>query len=120
MVASQPCDFLSEIGLSPALCRRGWVSQTVGLWLAGGGKFHRKAPRKISAPAEVLPHWRARIEAEVNNDAIRDPLWFGLYTGMRRDEVLTLRWDRVEMDTPRSSWRRPKPGFPWSFRSRGN
>ena len=92
----------------------------MGLWLAGGGKFHRKAPRKISAPAEVLPHWRARIEAEVNNDAIRDPLWFGLYTGMRRDEVLTLRWDRVEMDTPRSSWRRPKPGFPWSFRSRGN
>ena len=24
-------------------------------------------------------------------------LWFGLYTGMRRDEVLTLRWERVDM-----------------------
>ncbi len=70
----------------------------VDLWLAGGGKFHRKARRKISAPADVLPCWRAGIESEVNNPAIRDALWFGLYTGMRRDEVLTPRWERVDMD----------------------
>ena len=68
----------------------------VDLWLAGGGKCHRKARRKISAPAEVLPCWRAGIEAEVHNPAIRDALCFGLYTGMRRDEVLTLRRDRVD------------------------
>ena len=48
-------------------------------------------------PAEVLPCWSADIEAEVNNEAIRDALWFGLYTGMRRDEVLTLRWERVDL-----------------------
>lgn len=47
---------------------------------------------------KVLLCWRAGIEAEVNNPAIRDALWFGLYTGMCRDEVLTLRWERVEMD----------------------
>ena len=70
----------------------------VDLWLAGGGKFHRKARRKISAPPEVLPCWRAGIEAEVNNPAIRAAFRFGLYTGMRRDEVLTLRWERVDMD----------------------
>ena len=69
----------------------------VDLWLAGGGKFHRKKRRKISAPAEVLPCWRAGIEAEVHNPAIRDALWFGLYTGMRREEVLTLRWERVDL-----------------------
>ena len=69
----------------------------VDLWLAGGGKFHRKVRRKISTPAEVLPCWRVGIEAEVNNPAICDALWFGLYTGMRRDEVLTLRWERVDM-----------------------
>ena len=40
-------------------------------------QFHRKARRKISAPAEVLPCWRAGIETEVNNPAIRDALWFG-------------------------------------------
>ena len=69
----------------------------VDLWLAGGGKFHRKKRRKISAPAEVLPCWRAGIEAEVCNPAIRDALWFGLYTGIRREEVLTLRWERVDL-----------------------
>ena len=70
----------------------------VDLWIAGGGKFHRKTRRKISTLAEVLPCWRAGIEAEVNNPAIRDALWFGLYTGMRREEVLTLRWERVDME----------------------
>ena len=84
----------------------------VGLWLAGGGKFHRKARRKISAPAEVLPRWRAGIQAEVNNDTIRDALWFGLYTGMRRDEVLTLRWDRVGMDTLSFLVEETKTGVP--------
>lgn len=44
----------------------------VDLWLASGGKFHRKAGRKIPALAEVLPCWRAGIEAEVNSPAIRD------------------------------------------------
>ena len=29
--------------------------------------------------------------------AARDALWFGLYTGMRIGEVLTLRWERVDM-----------------------
>ena len=69
----------------------------VDLKLAGGGKFHRKTRRKISTPAEVLPCWRAGIEAEVLNPTIRDALWFGLYTGMRREEVFTLRWERVDM-----------------------
>ena len=45
----------------------------------------------------MLPCWRAGIKAEVNNPAIRDALWFGLYTGTRRDEVLTLRWERVDL-----------------------
>ena len=83
----------------------------VDLWLAGGGRFHRKARRKISAPAEVLPCWSAGIEAEVNNPAIRDALWFGLYTGMRRDEVLT-RWERVDMDTLTFRIEETKTGVP--------
>ena len=82
------------------------------LWLAGGGKFHRKARRKISAPAEVLPCWRDGIEAEVNNQVIRDALWFGLYTGMRRDEVLTLRWERVDMEALTFRVEETKTGVP--------
>ena len=45
----------------------------------------------------MLPCWRAGIEAEVPTPAARDALWFGLYTGMRIGEVLTLRWERVDM-----------------------
>ena len=80
----------------------------VDLWLAGGGKFHRKVRRKIS----VLPCWRAGIEAEVNNPAILDALWFGLYTGMRRDEVLTLRWQQVDMAAMTFRVEETKTGVP--------
>ena len=69
----------------------------VELWMAGGGRYHPKRRRRISSPAEVLPCWRAGIEAEVPTPAARDALWFGLYTGMRIGEVLTLRWERVDM-----------------------
>ena len=69
----------------------------VDVWLAGGGKSHRRARRKISTPGEVLPCWRAGIEVEVHNPAIRDALLFGLYTDMRREKVPTLRWERVDM-----------------------
>ena len=69
----------------------------VDLWLAGGGRYHRPRRRKISAPAEVLPCWKKGIEAAVGMASARDALWFGLYTGMRLDEVLSLRWERVDM-----------------------
>ena len=97
-----------------------WLRNPVDLWLASGGKFHRKARRKISASAEVLPCWRAGIEAEVNNPAIRDAIWFGLYTGMRREEVLTLRSERVGMDALPSGSRKPRPACPWNSPSPGN
>ena len=69
----------------------------VDLWLAGGGRYHRPRRRKISAPAEVLPCWKQGIEAAVGMASARDALWFGLYTGMRLNEVLPLRWERVDM-----------------------
>ena len=69
----------------------------VDLWLAGGGRYHRPRRRKISAPAEVLPCWKKGIEAAVGMASARDALWFGLYTGMRLNEVLPLRWERVDM-----------------------
>ena len=69
----------------------------VDLWLAGGGEYHPPKRRKISTPAEVLPRWRAGIEAQVVTPAARDAFRFGLYTGMRINEVLPLRWERVDM-----------------------
>ena len=109
--ANRAMSLLRSIYRRPCVDHDG-LRNPVDLWLAGGGKFHRKARRKISAPAEVLPCWRAGIEAEVNNPAIRDALWFGLYTGMRRDEVLTLRWDRVDMDALTFRVEETKTGVP--------
>ena len=73
----------------------------VSLWLAEGGRFHVKPRREISTPAEVLPRWRAGIEAEVDNAVIRDALYFAMYTGLLREEVLTLNWEHVDMATRR-------------------
>ena len=111
--ANRAMSLLRSIYRRPCVDHDG-LRNPVDLWLAGGGKFHRKARRKISAPAEVLPCWRAGIEAEVNNPAIRDALWFGLYTGMRRDEVLTLRWERVDIDALTFWVEETKTGVPWS------
>ena len=70
----------------------------VTLWLAGGGRYHRPVRRRISSPAEVLPRWRAGIEAVVTVPATRDIFWFGMYSGMRRGEIIGLRWDRVHRE----------------------
>ena len=70
----------------------------VDLWLAGGGRYHRAVRRRISTPAEVLPRWVSAIEAEVIVPATRDIFWFGMYTGMRRGEIMGLCWDRVDLE----------------------
>ncbi len=70
----------------------------VDLWLAAGGRFNAKRRRRIPGPAEVLPRWRAGIEAVVINPALRDIFLIGLYTGMRRGEVVSLRWERVDLE----------------------
>ena len=70
----------------------------VELWLAGGGRYHRAVRRRSSTPAEVLPRWWAAIEAEVIVPATRDIFWFGIYTGMRRGEIMALCWDRVDLE----------------------
>ena len=95
--ANQAISLLRSIYRRPCVDRQG-LRNPVDRWLAGGGRYHGKVRRKISAPAEVLPCWRAGIEAEVANPVARDAFWFGLYTGMRLNEVLALRWERVDIE----------------------
>ncbi len=94
--ANQTMSFLRSVYRRPCVDHDG-LRNPVEQWLAGGGRYHRKKRRRISAPAEVLPRWRAGIEAEVRNPVHRDLLMFGLYTGMRRGEIMPLRWERVNM-----------------------
>ena len=68
----------------------------VALWAAAGGRLHPSKRRQIEAPADVLPAWVQGIESAVYHSAIRDLFWAGLYTGMRLDEVRSLRWERVD------------------------
>ena len=70
----------------------------VDQWRATGGRPHRQRSRRIPPPAEVLPCWHRGIETAVRNHVARDAFRFGLYTGMRRDEVLGLRWAQVDMN----------------------
>ena len=69
--ANQAMSLLRSVYRRPCVDLDG-LRNPVDLWLAAGGKFHRKLRRKISTPAEVLPCWRAGIEAEASNPVMRD------------------------------------------------
>ena len=72
----------------------------VALWRAGGGRLHPARRRTIAPPAEVLPRWRRGIAA-VPVAVVRDMVWFGLFTGLRRREVSELRWEHVQAEQGR-------------------
>ena len=95
--ANQAMSFLRSVYRRPCVDYEG-LRNPVEQWLAGGGRYHRKKRRMISSPAEVLPRWREGIEKAVRNPVHRDLLWFGVYTGMRRGEIMPLRWERVDSD----------------------
>ena len=70
----------------------------VDQWRAAGGRPHRPRRRTIPPPAEVLPRWHRGIETVVHNPVARDVIRFGLYAGMRKSEVFSLEWGRIDLD----------------------
>ena len=96
MPANQCLSFLRSVYRRPCVDYEG-LRNPVEQWLAGGGRYHRKTRRRISSPVEVLPCWRRGMEAAVRNPVHRDVLLFGLYTGMRRGEIMLLRWEDVDL-----------------------
>ena len=94
---NQAMSLLRSVYRRPCADHEG-LRNPVDLWLAAGGRFNAKRRRRIPGPAEVLPRWRAGIEAVVVNPSLRDIFLIGLYTGMRRSEVVSLRWERVDME----------------------
>ena len=75
--------------------------------------FMRLSPVLYTPLPRQLPRWPQR--AQGRNPAIRDGLWFGLYTGMRREEVVTLRRERVDMDALAFRVEETKTGVPLEF-----
>ena len=95
--ANQTMSMLRTIYRRPCVDHEG-LRNPVELWLAAGGRFNSKRRRRISGPAEVLPRWRAGLDAVELEPAIRDIFLTGLYTGMRVGEVVSLRWERVDLE----------------------
>ena len=96
MPANQCLSFLRSVYRRPCVDHEG-LRNPVEQWLAAGGRYHRKTRKRISSPAEVLPCWRKGIEAQVRNPVRRDVFLFGVYTGMRRGEIMPLRWEDVDL-----------------------
>ena len=95
--ANQTLSMLRSIYRRPCVDFEG-LRNPVDLWLAAGGRFHRKRRRRISSPSEVLPRWRTGIEAAGLEPEIRDIFLIGIYTGMRRGEIVSLRREQVDME----------------------
>ena len=95
--ANQTLSMLRSIYRRPCVDHEN-LRNPVELWLASGGRFHRMRRRRISGPAEVLPRWRSGIDAVDLAPAIRDIFLIGLYTGMRMGEVVSLRWERLDLE----------------------
>ena len=60
----------------------------------------------------LLPAWDQGLREGVRRPEIRDYFRFGLYTGMRRGEVLALRWEQVALDQGRFVVDETKTGEP--------
>ena len=95
--ANQTMSMLRSIYRRPCVDHEG-LRNPVELWLAAGGRFNRMRRRRIPGPAEVLPRWRAGLDAVELKPAIHDIFLTGLYTGMRVGEVVSLRWERVDLE----------------------
>ncbi len=94
--ANQTLSLLRSVYRRPCVDHEG-LRNPVELWLVGGGRFHRQRRRRISAPADVLPRWRAGIDAINFAPVFRDIFLVGLYTGMRLGEIITLRWEQLDL-----------------------
>ena len=95
--ANQTLSMLRSIYRRPCVDHEN-LRNPVELWLAAGGRFNKMRRRRISGPAEVLPRWRAGIEALDLEPAVRDIFFIGFYTGMRRGEIVSLRWERIDLE----------------------
>lgn len=67
----------------------------VAILTQAGASFHERR-RRGAVPAHALPAWWNAVTEEP--DYSRDFLLIALFTGMRRNEIASLRWDYIDLD----------------------
>jgi integrase len=63
--------------------------------LSQGRVWNREKRRRTLIPSHQLPVWWRAVWAETED--ARDVLLLALFTGMRRTEIITLRWEMVDL-----------------------
>ena len=91
------------------------LSNPVEHWSAAGGRLHPPRRRRIQPPSEVLPCWNRGFEMAVRSAVVRDAFRFGLDTGMRLTEVISLAWTQVDMAAMTVRIEDTKNGEPLEF-----
>ena len=109
--ANRGCGVLGSAYRRSAVDHPG-LRNPVERWKHGGGRAHRIERRRIEHPAALLSAWVHGFCGGVRRPEVRDFFRFGLYTGMRRGEVLALRWDQVALDEGRFVVHATKTGEP--------
>lgn len=66
------------------------------------------------AEAKLPGWWKVLNRAEIN-DVLRDAIKFGLFSGLRRNTVVELRWEHVDLEARTAFIAQPKGGEPFTI-----
>ncbi len=78
--------------------------------LTQAGAWYHERRRRGAVPAHELPAWWAAVMQEP--DYSRDVLLIALFTGMRRNEIISLRWEHVDIEERALHMPKTKNGDP--------
>lgn len=71
-----------------------------------GVTFNKVKRRREPISLEKLPDWYEKVQA-ISNPIVRDLHLFILFTGLRRDDAKTVRWEHIDFEA--GTIHRPKP-----------
>jgi len=76
------------------------LTNPVEAWKVKGGKMHPEIRRKIheEGASYVLPRWRKAFDVVVTNPVVMDILLWGFYSGIRKSEILALKFLDFEVE----------------------
>ena len=100
----EPALVQRALGLTPAesetaaLLAEGRSAPEIAAASSPNSAINAKRRRHTSPPGEVLPCWRDGMEAVRPPAPHRDISMVGVYSGMRLGEIVSLRWERLDLE----------------------